>query len=426
MDALNDGASVDHFFAVLRAELGIYERFKALHNPQLALDFNLVSCLCPDENRLSKVIADLLDPKGKHGQGAIFLKLFLEVVTNSSSESNHVTVERMKHLKEISNEALEKNRIKPQLEALTKCIENNQRRIDILLKINGFGIAVENKPWANDQKKQIQDYYDHLQQDFNDRFVLIYLSKDGTPPEHDSVSIEERFKMEQAGKFMVVGYSQIKEWCRLCAEKSCSARIRYFMEDFMIYIRDEFEGGRPMIEEQIIKDFAVKTPENIGAAIAIYYSWPAIAKSLIEELASSTFTSVFIPNENWVLGDVSFSFKNTQEGFCYYKKGWNNYCIKFAFFETNAIEFRFGIVSRDGEERPFLDNVRNKLDVKLGLGVKDAIWPWSQRFKEPFANWNENPDCWIGIRNGNTVAVVAEKLKSMIECIDDIDEYENL
>src|SRR4051794_32824876 len=40
--------------------------------------FNVFSLIKPDENRLSDILADLLDPDGPHGQGNLFLRLLLE------------------------------------------------------------------------------------------------------------------------------------------------------------------------------------------------------------------------------------------------------------------------------------------------------------------------------------------------------------
>ena len=41
-----------------------------------APNFLALSLLSPDENRLSDIIAEMLDPQGAHGQGAAFLTLF--------------------------------------------------------------------------------------------------------------------------------------------------------------------------------------------------------------------------------------------------------------------------------------------------------------------------------------------------------------
>lgn len=64
----------------------------------LAPDFNLFDYLRDDELGLSACLAGLLDPKGKHGQGTVFLNAFLETVGKKatwakSSESCRVRIE---------------------------------------------------------------------------------------------------------------------------------------------------------------------------------------------------------------------------------------------------------------------------------------------------------------------------------------------
>jgi hypothetical protein len=46
--------------------------------------FNVFNYIKPDENKLSTIIADLLDVHGGHGQGSVFLNSFLELLPSSS------------------------------------------------------------------------------------------------------------------------------------------------------------------------------------------------------------------------------------------------------------------------------------------------------------------------------------------------------
>src|SRR5262245_47098510 len=49
------------------------------YRARLAPDFSVFTrYIQPDENRLSLVLADLLDPDGDHGQGQLFLREFLD------------------------------------------------------------------------------------------------------------------------------------------------------------------------------------------------------------------------------------------------------------------------------------------------------------------------------------------------------------
>ena len=101
---------------------------------QLARRFNIFDYLRTDELGLSRVIADLLDPNGKHGQGNTFLRLLLDRLeySDASKDLDHASV-------------------KVEVE---KAIKDN-RRLDICVRIGEHCLAIENKPYAGDQPDQI-------------------------------------------------------------------------------------------------------------------------------------------------------------------------------------------------------------------------------------------------------------------------------
>ena len=79
-------------------KLGTMNEARKRFTVQLAPDFNLFDYLRTDELGLSACIASLLDPKGKHGQGPVFLDAFLEKIAKKakwakSSESCSVRTE---------------------------------------------------------------------------------------------------------------------------------------------------------------------------------------------------------------------------------------------------------------------------------------------------------------------------------------------
>ncbi|WP_201092174.1 PD-(D/E)XK nuclease family protein [Thiocystis minor] len=120
---------------------------------QLAPDFRLFDYLRTDECGLSRCLVDLLDPQGKHGQGRLYLDLFLArigAVAWAGSDRCHSVVAE-------------------------KVIEN-RRRIDIYLKFDSGVIGIENKPWASDQNQQLKAYADWLEKDANGKnWLLVYL-----------------------------------------------------------------------------------------------------------------------------------------------------------------------------------------------------------------------------------------------------------
>jgi len=433
------------FLAVIETELTSHKRLMELYAPQLAPGFNAVDCLYPNENRLSAVIAMLLDPKGGHGQGATFFRLFLEVLTEGMVKEDRFVI-NLRQIGTLSDEELQISRTEPGLEVATTLIEDDQRRIDILLHFNtgshrGFGLAIENKPWAMDQPRQIEAYDNYLRNRYNSmqreasisspsNFVLIYLSGNGQPPGEESVSKSSRSEMEAAGRFIVMSYSQLKEWCFRCAEKCKAPRLRYFLEDFGAYIRDKFEGEIPVIKETLVVDQAIKL-ENISAAVAIGYSWPAISKALIRELAISVYKMAVINgvlDKNWGEPLIDFDFSSTGTGFMFRKTNWSNYAFAFSFEETAASDFFYGIFS-NGKKND-LTEIFKRLESDSNIGKSDGstVWyPWYQNFREPFNNWNESETPWVEIKNnGKTVEMVVSKLTKLIEhtsaAIDKLNE----
>ena len=111
---------------------------------ELAHRFNVFDYLRDDELGLSRIIADLLDPKASHGQGTLFLQtlLSLEGVRHARSwpDIDRLRVRVVEREREI----------------------RSGRRLDIFVEIGAdeqrYCLAIENKPYADDQKNQIRDY----------------------------------------------------------------------------------------------------------------------------------------------------------------------------------------------------------------------------------------------------------------------------
>lgn len=213
---------LDMFFNKLKFKLDEYEKVRSQFNCFLSKDFNVFEYINPSENRLSDIIADLLNTKGKHGQGNRFLCLFFEIVK----------------LEEI--DTLNLSNIKIERESFTSCIENNKRRIDITIDFAGnYGIGIENKPWAKDEDEQVSDYIKHMEKKYSDNYKIIYLSGDRTPPNKNSIDINSpKYK----DKVVVISYeTEIIEWLEQCYKECQSEKFRCFLKDFIDYVQQHFK-----------------------------------------------------------------------------------------------------------------------------------------------------------------------------------------
>jgi hypothetical protein len=184
----------------------------------LATLHNVFNYIEPDENRLSDILRDLLDPKGPHGQGNTFLQQFVAKIPGQSIVVGPCSVFR---------------------ENVTSRIPSHLRRIDILVDFGDFGLAIENKPWAGDQKDQIGDYVSHLERRFAGKFVIVYL----TPNEAKPTSIDPREceRLRQEKKLLLWAYpGALRGWLANCYKECDAETVRIFLRNFIQYVDDRF------------------------------------------------------------------------------------------------------------------------------------------------------------------------------------------
>jgi hypothetical protein len=227
---------LERFSSSLASQLRVLEEERRRTDRTEASQFNVFDFIDPDENRLSDILRDLLNPNGPHGQGTLFLDQFLQCIDISVP--------------------LDVDAAKVFREDPTHLIQNPLRRIDITLDLSlakaqlgsltDFAIAIENKPWAGEQDKQVADYIRHLRTRHGERFVLVYLSGNGTPPR----SIEdERPSLERAGRFRLMTYRpDLIRWLEACLMHCEADRMRWFLRDFTAYLEKRFLLPNPTEE----------------------------------------------------------------------------------------------------------------------------------------------------------------------------------
>jgi hypothetical protein len=213
------GNKVESFFSDIGYQLNLIKKYNSHVQKYLSSDFNVFEFINPDENKLSDVIADLLKPNGKHGQGDIFLKEFLhliELTDKLNTQNVNATIYR---------------------EASTFLIKNTQKRIDILIDLKHFGIVIENKPWATDQPTQLQDYSDFMRRRYGDNYTIIYLATDGNFPSELSISAVNLKALKDNGRYLSMYFRQgFLKWLNTCLNLCQSDKYRWFLRDFINYI----------------------------------------------------------------------------------------------------------------------------------------------------------------------------------------------
>ena len=134
----------------------------------------------------SAFITELLNPKGSHGQGDVFLKLFIEVVNNSATsveQKDDQSEDKYKKINKFNTNTAEANKEKNI--GLINDDYTEGGRIDIVIESkyldNGQAIIIENKIDAKDEKHQLLRYFNY-KKGKNVDYYLFYLTLKGTDP----------------------------------------------------------------------------------------------------------------------------------------------------------------------------------------------------------------------------------------------------
>ncbi len=130
-------------------------------------NFNLFAILGRETDEVrthSAILAELLNPSGSHGQGAMFLRHFLA---------------RFETQFGIFDMAVDAARVRPEI-----WLDSNSR-VDILIETDDTRIVIENKIHARDLPGQLAKYHEYAVQRPNSK--VVYLTLNGGPPGPESL-----------------------------------------------------------------------------------------------------------------------------------------------------------------------------------------------------------------------------------------------
>lgn len=213
-------AELQSFFNGMDYYLTVSKEAKQRLDKELASSFSLFDYIHVNEAMISRILADLLTDKGNHGQGDLFLKEFLALFKSLPVNPSGEPV--------------------VSLEQPTRLLNNFNRRIDIHLSWDDFGIGIENKPWAIEQDDQLKDYSEQLHKEFNGNYLLVFLSAAGRTPH----SITNWDELKEKGKAATISfYPELYDWVLRCRQQCEAQKIRYFLKDFADYIQYHLKGN---------------------------------------------------------------------------------------------------------------------------------------------------------------------------------------
>ena len=196
----NNSARIENILGQIRKLKEQYEKRAAVTGE----DFNVFEILGVErrEVRHSAMLANLLNPKGSHRQGAVFLEHFLNLEPRLADFSSYGKLYDFQVIAEAATNA-------------------NDGRIDISLKNEGYAcIIIENKIDAEDGDGQLNKYYWDARDDegfAKEQIKLIYLTLDGEPPSKKSLAGQKPLDPDSV---ICISYeNHIVEWLEDCLKE---------------------------------------------------------------------------------------------------------------------------------------------------------------------------------------------------------------
>ena len=211
-------------------------------------EYNIYKILRVTHNEVSmcRVLADFLNPMGKHGMGQLYLERFLIDVAGVSLPYKDLRKVR------VYNEYL---------------IEND-RRIDIVIRCRDIFIPVEVKINACDRKSQCYDYY-HYARRYDDKAFVIYLTKDGRFPSEQSVcgGSDNADRVPQEGIKCRSFSGDIIRWLDWCIDNS-KENMKYMLSQYRDAIRDFTDNSEEVYFMELAKELTANS-DNLRTALEV-------------------------------------------------------------------------------------------------------------------------------------------------------------
>ena len=219
----------------ISGEIDKLEHAREVHLKATHGRFNLFTTLlgAHDEVRLhTRYLTHLLDPKGSHDCGRLFLDAFLEVVslTENLNGQDCLFVRKEHGTGGLGN-------------------------IDIYLEFKNAILVIENKIYAEDQQEQLQRYAEYAKSKKKDAVYIFYLTLRGHSPSENS-----RGTLDENEVSLISYEKEVLGWLEKCLQETYSfININQALQQYKMVIKqllgNTLEGeGMEEIKKEIEKN----------------------------------------------------------------------------------------------------------------------------------------------------------------------------
>lgn len=260
---------IDGLLDAVRIERAALDKAHTLFARDHAPGFNSLDLLDPGETRLSGVFRWMLDERGSHGQGSAFRELFLDSFLRADLAGADWR------------------------EAVVRCEVATAagRRMDVLIvsKDGRRAVVIENKPWADWQERQLQDYW--LDQGGPDGRATVLAFVGGVEDAQGHVEREwRRWRGEPSAcppSVLGVDFDAVSTWVDRCADAARPVRVALFLRDLAGFMRERIALERmSMSDANAIADLLLAGgADRIEAAREVAAALPLLFQRLTEQAA---------------------------------------------------------------------------------------------------------------------------------------------
>lgn len=350
------------------------------------------------EITLSRILVDLLDPRGKHAQGDRFLRRFLK----------HVGLSDLK----IDSRTL----VRPEFRT------KEGRSIDIAIEGHRWIVGIENKPFARDSATQIADYLRDLRVRGMQRHGLIYLTKRGVRPHTRSIQESECDAAIRTGKLRLLSYDDINSWLADIVNVCEAPHVRWFLEALQNHIRRDLLGLLPtrienMFEKALIED---ASPEHLRTALELLLAKDSLRLLMVERF-NRDFRSLM--SDKWIEVEP-LAIKKEHEMFYAWRDN-PDFGFGVGFDEDDKFEWFYGIKFHPEislrKRQPLI-----RAGARLAKRMKEesnefwGLWRWfegrSEHEPEEYASFEKSTRPWEDMCSGAMAkhfAALANQLQAL-------------
>lgn len=374
--------------------------------------FNDLGFMSDEVHLHSMFLANLLNPKGSHGQRGKFLEAFLKMLQKSFPA---ISADSLELDTAIASVEVEKY--------IGRQTDSEGGRIDIYLTDGKHSIIIENKIYAGDQHHQMLRYWNYgMSQKGDDTeksFVLIYLTLDGCSPSKDSLGEDLK-----ENDIVCLSYkSDIRGWLDRCVE--LASRTPLVRETINQYISTiDILTNNVMEDNKELLDILCKE-ENLDAVFDIIDSK--------ENLINHIINDEFIPKLKDLAEDKGLEIcgnykrnwvSDRYPGAHFQKTGWKFLDLAFQFESVGLDRMVFGFVCKGESNRSDVPtSVWEKVQEHYSISspIKDKNNDlWIHKDFIGNKNWN-NSQAIKNLRNGKTLNNFSIMFDEAIDCVKGLD-----